>query len=178
MTTATSNRKLDWQAELRWEKRFYTTVEEVPQAETVETPEGEVAAAHEATTVEFPHQARVCFVDLFRSGHDAITFRVNYRKGRPFTISDPRELTAGTAGVTGIWGTLPAPPVYKPRPLSLAAFRAELTRLVGPERAEEVIQVFRSGFFRPFSDKCQTLRRQSKRPPHPALGRPLPAGAR
>jgi hypothetical protein len=41
--------------------------------------------------------------------------------------------------VTGLWGTLSAPPVYKPRPLSPSAFRVELARLIGAERAEKII---------------------------------------
>jgi hypothetical protein len=60
--------------------------------------------------------------------------------GRDVTFSDPRDRNAGTAGVTGMWGTRPAPPVTKPRALQQVVFRIELTRLVGAERADEIVR--------------------------------------
>ena len=124
-------------------------------------PDGELIKATGTETVEKDYDFRVRVVHVFQPDSerrcDRIRFQINEQNGPAITFSDARERGAGTAGVTGIWGTLPAPPVVKPRPLSMAAFRAELSRFVGAERAEEVIQTIRSDFFRPRYDKCQTL---------------------
>jgi hypothetical protein len=86
-----------------------------------------------------------------------ISFLVNLREDRDITFTDPRGRNIGTAGVTGIWGTRPAPPVVKPRPLSISAFRIEAARLIGAERADEIIRTLSApGFFEPASDVCQS----------------------
>jgi hypothetical protein len=82
--------------------------------------------------------------------------RPNHREGRDITFTDPRGRNMGTAGVTGIWGTRPAPPVVNPRPLSMSAFRIEAARLIGAARADEIIRTISApDFFGPISDACQ-----------------------
>jgi hypothetical protein len=104
-----------------------------------ETPENE-------TGVRF---VRVwdCFVDVFRPGCERIRYRVNHRKGRCITFTDRREVLAGTAGATGIWNTGPAPRAGRPRTLTPSAFRAEVARLIGDERAAEIVREHMEGFF-------------------------------
>jgi hypothetical protein len=140
MTTARSERKPAWQAEVKWGTRSYTTDELVRKGEIEETADGELVEAPEDKIVKVLHRVRVRVVHVFRTGCQRIRFLVNHREGREVTFTDPRERNAGTAGTTGIWGTLPALPAGMPRPLSVTAFRAELGRLVGAERAEEVIR--------------------------------------
>jgi hypothetical protein len=147
MTTAATKSKPVWQAEVRWGKRRYTTEEQVPSQEAEETADGTVAKPPEMTTVTVQHSVVACFVDFSRPGCDRISFLVNHRDGRDITFTDPRGRNMGTAGVTGIWGTRPAPPVVKPRPLSISAFRIEAARLIGAERAEEIIRTISSPDF-------------------------------
>jgi len=147
MTTTASKSRPAWQAEVNWEKRHYVTEEEAPADEIEETAEGAIARAPEKRTVEVLKSVTECFVHVFRPGCERIRFRVNHRPGQDITFSDPRGRNAGTAGVTGIWGTLPAPPVDKPRPLSRSAFRVELARLIGAERAGEIVQTLSDDFF-------------------------------
>jgi len=80
------------------------------------------------------------FVDVSHPGGGWIRFRVNRRKGRPLTFTDYRERRTGTAGTTGIWGTLPPQPAGYARFLTPTAFRLELAELVGPERADEIVE--------------------------------------
>ena len=156
MTTTATKSKPVWQAGVRWGKRCYKTQEQVPSHEAAETANGEVAKVPEMTTVTVEHWVVACFVDFSRPGCDRISFLVNHREGRDITFTDPRGRNMGTAGVTGIWGTRPAPPVVKPRPLSISGFRIEAARLIGAERADEIIRTISSpDFFRPISDGCQ-----------------------
>jgi hypothetical protein len=156
MTTSTSRNKSVWQAEVRWGKRYFTTEEQVPSQEAEESADGTAARAPEVTTVTVQHWVLACFVDFSRPGRDRISFLVNHREGRDITFTDPRGRNMGPAGVTGIWGTRPAPPVVKPRPLSISAFRIEAARLIGAERADEIIRTISSpDFFGPASDVCQ-----------------------
>jgi hypothetical protein len=151
MTTATSNNKPAWHAEVRWENRSGTRKKKIRKGQLVKAADGELVNATEDKTVEEDYSTMVRVVHVFRPESecrcDRIRFQVNEHSGPEITFSDPRERAAGTAGVTGIWGTLPAPPVYKPRPLTLAAFRVELTRLVGATRAEEIIRTITSPDF-------------------------------
>jgi hypothetical protein len=161
MTTATTSGKAAWQVQVKWEERSGTRTKRARKGEIVETPDGELIKAMGTETIEKDYDFRVRVVHLFQPDSDRhcdrIRFQINEQNGPAITFSDARERNAGTAGVTGIWGTLPAPPPVKPRPLSLAAFGAELSRFVGAEQAEEVIQTIRSDFFRPYYDKRQTL---------------------
>ncbi|MFI5454730.1 MAG: hypothetical protein ACHRXM_04705 [Isosphaerales bacterium] len=125
MMTATSNCNPAWQAEVRWERRYVHMEEESAEGETVDTF----------------LKVWDCFADVFRPGGERIRFRVNRRKGRRLTLTDPRDRTAGTAGTTGPWGTLPAPRVSRPRALTPTGFKAEVARLIGTERAEEIVRL-------------------------------------
>jgi hypothetical protein len=138
-TTATKSKPV-WQAEVRWGKRSYTTEEQVPSQEAAELADGAAVKAVEMTTVKVKHWVAACFVDFSRPGCDRIRFLVNHWDGRDITFTDPRGRNMGTAGVTGIWGTRPAPPVVKPRPLSISVFRIEAARLNGAQRADEIIR--------------------------------------
>jgi hypothetical protein len=81
------------------------------------------------------------FVDLSRPGSNEveIRFRVNRRDGRVVSLTDYRGVGTGTAGTTGIWGTLPPRPAAKPCSLSPVAFGLELAGFVGQERADEIV---------------------------------------
>jgi hypothetical protein len=86
------------------------------------------------------------FVEVSRTDHDPIRFRLNHRKARSVSVTDPRGRDAGTAGVTGIWGTLPAPRPNRPKSLTLTGFQGELARLIGQEPAAEIVRTIRSEF--------------------------------
>ncbi len=148
MTTTVTRINPAWEAEVRWGRRHFTTEEQVQRHEPEEAVSGAVAKAPEMTTVTVQHSVTACFVDFFRPDCDRISFLVNHRDGRDITFTDPRGRNMGTAGVTGIWGTRPAPPVVKPRPLSISSFRIEAARLIGAERADEIIRTISApGFF-------------------------------
>jgi len=125
MMTATTNRNPAWQAEVKWEPRYVHMEEETAEGETVDTF----------------LKVWDCFADVFRPGGDQIRFRVNRRDGRCLTFTDLRDRTAGTAGTTGIWGTRPAPRADRPRALTPTGFKAEVARLIGAERAEEIVRL-------------------------------------
>jgi hypothetical protein len=144
MTTATSSPKPAWQAEVQWENRSGTRKKRVRKGQIEKTDDGKLVKATEDRIDELEYSCMVRVVHVFRPGSecrcDRIRFQINERDVREITFSDPRERGAGTAGTTGIWGTLPALPTCKPRPLSVTAFRVELARLVGAERADEIIR--------------------------------------
>ena len=147
-TIATAKVSPAWQAEVGSLRRFYTTEEPDPFAEL--DLGAEVASARPAppATVTVLHSVLRCVVRVSRPGCDAIDFFVNHRGGRDITFTDPRGRDLGIAGVTGIWGTRPAPIVYKPRPLLPTAFRAELARLIGAEPAASIVaEILAPGFF-------------------------------
>jgi hypothetical protein len=148
-----------WQADVRWERRFYTVTAEIPVVDVAEARElktgeavpGDRSAKFRALKVEIErtpgkqivktlHSAAECFVDMFNAAGVRIRFRVNRRKGRSLTFTDPREQWTGTAGTRGPWGTLPEQPPGKPRSLTPTAFREEVARLIGAERAEEIVR--------------------------------------
>jgi hypothetical protein len=139
-TAATTKSEPAWQAEVAWARRYYTAQEEAP------THPGEEATA-EKSMVSVLRPVMRCYVHISRPGCDRISFLVNHREGRDVTFTDPRGRNMGTAGVTGIWGTRPAPRAYKPRPLSISAFRFEVARLIGAERADEIIRTLSSPDF-------------------------------
>ena len=87
-----------------------------------------------------------CFVDFTRPGCERIRFRVNRRKDRRFTFSDPRGRDAGTAGTTGLWGTRPPMRASRPRSLTPNAFKAEAARLAGEQKAEQIVLEIRNSF--------------------------------
>ena len=113
---------------------------ELPDDEIGEAPQGETKRTRELHIAESVDSVREYFVDVFNAGGVLIRFRVNRRKGRSLSFTDPREQFSGTAGTAGIWGTLPEQPAGKPRSLTPTGFREELARLIGADRAEEIVR--------------------------------------
>jgi len=132
MTTMASKNNLAWLAELTWESRYIPMPAEAPEGEAEETPD-------QKTGVSFL-KVWDCFVEVFRPGCEPIRFRVNRRKDRRLTFTDPRGALAGTAGTTGLWGTLPALRPTRPSALTPTGFKVEVTPLIGAQRAEELVQ--------------------------------------
>jgi len=142
MTTAASKSIPGWQANVKCEVRYIPMTEETTDGELVQRPPTtRWRKTEEGETVDMWLKVSDCFVDVFRPGGERIRFGVNRRNGRHFTFTDPRERTAGTAGTTGPWGTLPALRAAKPRALTPTGFKAEVARLIGTERAEEVVRL-------------------------------------
>jgi len=117
MTTAASKSNPAWQAKVKCERRYVPMTEETTDGEMKETTDGEIARrppttrwrkAEEGETVDMWLKVADSFVDVFRPGGERIRFRVNRPNERHLTFTDPRERNSGTAGTTGIWGTLPA----------------------------------------------------------------------
>jgi len=144
MTTATSTPKPARQAEVTWENRSGTRKKRVRKGQIEKTADGELVKATEDRIDEIEYSCMVRVVHVFRPGSergcDRLRFQINERDRGEITFSDPRERNAGTVGTTGIWGTLPPLPACKPRPLSVITFRVELARLIGAERAEEIMR--------------------------------------
>lgn len=149
MTTMARTSRPAWQAEIEWRSRRVPIAPDAPrpdeQAASPGRAAGPEAAPDDRRELTFV-RVRECFVVVSRAGFPPIPFRVNHRAGRWPSVTDPRERWSGTAGVTGIWGTRPAPRAIRPRPLTLTEFRRELAPLVGPERAEEVVRTVREVF--------------------------------
>jgi hypothetical protein len=150
MTNATRTSNPAWQAEVNWELRYLAMKEETIEGAMVETTDGELVQrppttrwrkAEDGETVDMWLEVWDCFVDVFRPGGKRIRFRVNYRKGRCLTVTDPLARTAGTAGTTGAWGTLPAVRADRPRALTPTGFKWEVARLIGMERADEIVRL-------------------------------------
>lgn len=78
------------------------------------------------------------FVELTRSGCPPIRFAVCRRKGS-VTFCDARERSTGTAGTDGCWGNCTPQKPGKSRSLTPTAWVAETSRLIGTERAEEIL---------------------------------------
>ena len=138
-----------WQAEVKSEFRYLPMTAETTEGEPEQTGDGEIVRrpsttrwrkAEEGETVDMWLKVWSCFVDVFRPGGERIRFRVNRRDGRRLSFTDPRERTAGTAGTTGLWGTRPALRANRPRALTPTAFKAEVARLIGADRAEEIVR--------------------------------------
>jgi len=129
--TATSDRKPAWQAELTGKTCWVPITEEAGERE-------DAAEGTAEGVVDFV-RVRDDFVDVFQPGGGWIRFRVNRRKDRHLSFTDYREQQTGTAGNSGIWGTLPPQQAGKPRSLTLAAFRLELAGLVGTEGTDEIL---------------------------------------
>jgi hypothetical protein len=82
----------------------------------------------------------VGYVVLSRPCGDEIRFRVNLRKDRPISFTDPREAMTGAGGTAGVWGTRPEQRPGRCRSLTPSGFVAEVSRLIGTERAEEIVR--------------------------------------
>ena len=97
------------------------------------------------------------FVEIHREGCEPLRFRINCHKSGHITFTDSRECETGTGGTTGLWGTLPPMEAGLPRSLTPTAFKAELSRLVGIETAEQVIrEITQDDFFSTKNDTCKT----------------------
>jgi hypothetical protein len=79
-------------------------------------------------------------VDFSRADGARVRFRVKYLANGYSTISDARERNSGTAGTTGIWGTLPPARAPRPRSMTPTAFQSEASRFIGPKKAEELVR--------------------------------------
>lgn len=99
---------------------------------SVETPDGEIK--------EVSRPLDLLYVVLERREGEAIPFCVTRPKGR-LVFSDKRECSTGTAGSTGRWGTRPASRPGPRRTLTPIAWVAEVSRLIGRERAEEIVRL-------------------------------------
>jgi hypothetical protein len=162
MAPTISSPSSTWDATIGWEWR---TFERVPpkrdrlrrqklatRASDVTTGNSNPPASEnpDETIDEPPERVtiRVCFIRFTRAGVEPIRFRVNPLKSGGFTFSDPRGRNSGTAGTTGIWGTLPPLPVPRPRSLLPTAFLREAARMVGEARASQIIdEVLNHQFF-------------------------------
>jgi len=149
MTAVASKNNPGWQANVKCELRYMPMTEETTAGAIVETTDGELVQrppttrwrkTEEGETVDMWLKVCDCFVDVFRPGGERIRFRVNRPTDRHLTFTDPRARSAGTAGTTGPWGTLPAPRAARPRPLTPTGFKAEVARLIGTERADEIVR--------------------------------------
>ena len=78
------------------------------------------------------------YVVLTRGDDETIPFCVTRPNGR-LTFSDRRECSTGVAGSTGQWGTRQASQPGTRCTLTPTAWVAEVSRLIGRERAEEVV---------------------------------------
>ncbi len=144
--------KHDWQVEVGWERRRFwmdaakvaarKNADRMTDVETA-TPESADPTAGED---EVPVCVKVWFVDFHREGCESVRFRVNRRKDGRFTLSDPRGKDSGTAGTTGLWGTIPPMRAARPRSLTPTAFKVEAARFVGKALAEEITVQLRAAF--------------------------------
>jgi hypothetical protein len=143
-----------WEAKIAWEWRSFDRVpssrEQKRQGKRAAERTAALTEAEPATSdSECPDETmdelpvrinmRVCFIRFDRAGREPIRFRVNPSKDGRLTFSDPRGRNAGTAGTTGIWGTLPPLPVSRPRSLSPTAFKREAARFIGEARASQIV---------------------------------------
>jgi hypothetical protein len=132
MTTARADLKTLWQARLRLFPRDVEVPADADISKELDTAEASAA------TVEL---LRVwsCFVEIFRPGCGRVLFRVNRTKSGGITFSDSWDCQTGIAGTTGLWGTRPPLRIPRPRSLTPNAFKLEAARLVGKERAEQIL---------------------------------------
>lgn len=83
----------------------------------------------------------VPYVVLRHASGDSICFRINIRRNRPLSFTDPREEKTGTGGSSGIWGTRPTERAGRRRSLTPSSFIAEVSRFIGTERAVELVRL-------------------------------------
>ena len=144
METVKNQRKPAWESQICCERRFLVTEYEVKITENEGAADTEPTAtgkpAPKVRIVKEVGHVDEFFVDFDGPAGGRIRFRVNMLKNGRFTFSDPRERTTGTAGTTGIWGTRPAARLARPRSLAPTAFKLEAARLIGIERAEELLR--------------------------------------
>ncbi len=104
MTTAAIKSKPAWQAAITWRKRRYTTQEPAKSDDRDESPKKATVEnkSPKKAMVEVEHWVRQYYVEPFGPGGESIRFRVNHRKGRRISFTDPRARFTGTAGTTGM----------------------------------------------------------------------------
>jgi hypothetical protein len=114
----------------RWQAEVVTEYRCIPMDEL--TPWGDVVTKFCNIGVTFVVISRGC---------TAIRFRVNRRDDRPLTFTDTRDEETGVAGSTGLWGTRPpSRPGGRRRSLRPTGFVAEVARLIGTQRATDIVQ--------------------------------------
>jgi hypothetical protein len=79
------------------------------------------------------------YVVLGRTEDESVYFCVTRPNGQ-LTFSDSRECWTSAAGTTGQWGTRPASKPGKRCTFTPTAWVAEVSRLIGTERAEEIVR--------------------------------------
>jgi hypothetical protein len=137
MATARADVKPLWQAKLKWTSRCI----EVPARSDASEEINGAEPASEKKDAEAVVLLSVwsCFVEIFRPECGRVLFRVNHTKSGRITFTDKRDCQTGIAGTTGISGTRPPLRVPRPRSLTPTAFKVEAARLVGRERAEQLL---------------------------------------
>lgn len=116
-----------WQAEVVKEYRCIPKHEEKPWGDTVVTFR-KIVVSH---------------VVICKPGYEGLQFRVNRRNDRPLTFTDSREQQTGFAGSTGRWGTRVASKRGRRQSLTPTAWIAEVARLIGTERAQEIVRLLK-----------------------------------
>jgi hypothetical protein len=130
-----------WQATVKWVWQHVRVVGKAKQRGPV------INRGMLQSTLEESFSVLILVVEFTRPGCRRIRFRVQSPDKGRFTFSDPRERYTGTAGTTGLWGTLP--PLRSPNSLSFTqtSFNLKATRFVGAERADEIVREIRDGDF-------------------------------
>jgi hypothetical protein len=156
MATSGEAVKSCWDARLVWEP-YYVRINERAPVDVDAAAEGaERKIAECSIRTKGPEKLlekfRVvkvwsCLVEVFREGCEPVRFRINYPKSGGITFTDTPECETGIAGTTGLWGTRPPMRVARPRSLTPNAFKVEAARLIGKERAEQILLELRQDHF-------------------------------
>ncbi len=94
-------------------------------------------------------------VEVFRPGCESVWFHANRTKSGGITFTDTRDGKTGIAGTTGLWNNLPPIRPERRRSMTPNAFKVEVARFVGMERAEQIVQeIMQDEFFS--TDQRQT----------------------
>jgi len=118
----------------KWQANLYTR--RIRPHRLVETADGEFKKAF--------WSMKLLYVVLERGEDEFIPFCVTWPRGR-LVFTDNRECWTGTAGTTGQWGTRPPSEAGKRRTLTPTAWVAEVSRLIGTERAEQITGMLSRG---------------------------------
>ena len=97
----------------------------------VESPDGEIKIRSVPLDL--------LYVIVQRSEHEVIPFFVSRRNGR-VSLTDYREQMTGTAGSGGFWDTLPLPKPGRRKSLTPTGWKAEISRLIGSQKAEDILR--------------------------------------
>ena len=97
-----------------------------------ETPEGEIKIRKRPLDL--------LYVVIQRADDEIIPFFVARRNGQ-VTLSDAREMLTGTAGTAGLWNSRAPQKRGRRRVLTPTAWIAEVARLIGTERAAEILHL-------------------------------------